>query len=139
MEFIYDGSHLKKEKESLIIKYTNDVSVWAIYEEETNTISFQARLGEETLKDFEKFEICEAFVRGMAAYAKNEGEVFKEEEVEKIPYEVLKLRSELVKANREKEKAQQLAEKLIKGIVKKKSNDNEEKMNKVIETHVDVL
>lgn len=125
MEFMYDGSHFK-EDESMIAKYSNNISVWAIFNESNNESRFEARIGEDVIRSFEKYSLCEMFVVGMAAYAKLQGEVFKESETRNLPLEIQELQEELIKTRREKEKIKQLSENLIKGIMKNGNKPTEE-------------
>lgn len=132
MSFIYEETNLKEEDENLLIKYTNDVSVWVVFDNEKKEYCYQARIGKDVLREFPKLEVCETFVDGMAQYAKREGDIFKEENINELPDDIDELRRQLYRANKEKEKSRLLAEKLIKGIVKKTGNLESENLNDII-------
>lgn len=145
MEFVYDGSHLIQNEidEEKIFSYTNGVSLWMIFNNIENTRKCLIKLNDEVIAEFKKVTEGEAFVQGMIMYAERQGEFFVK--VDKQPLVVqdselqakfVKLRNEMAKLKNEKEKAQALAGKLIKGIMKDKAENTEHKIRGILEKHV---
>lgn len=139
MEFIYDGSHLgKKGKEPLFI-YTNGLSLWIDFDMETGIQTCEVRLEDEVVKKFDKVVLGEAFIEGMKVYAEKQGEIFVPKSTLNLSEDVVLLQNQIRKITKEKEQAEKLASKLVKGVMKNKTNETEETIQKILNKHVKEL
>lgn len=148
MEFMYDGSHLIENEvdEEQIFSYTNGVSLWMVFNNKENTRKCLIKLDDEILAEFKRVTEGEAFVQGMMLHAERQGEFFVKMD-DKIfnmdqsvlQSELIKLKKENVNLRNEKEKAQALAGKLVKGIMKNNSENAERKIKYILEKYAHEL
>ena len=131
MEFIYDGSHLfeQNETEECLFDYKNGISIWMYINREKFVTKFIVKKGELVLGEFQRISEGEAFIKGMeyALCDKNETEM----EKKRSETEIEKLKKENMELRKQKQKTEELAKKLIQGIMKNKGKELSEKLEKI--------
>jgi len=148
MNYIYDGSHLKTNDidEEQVFSYSNGISLWIVFNNIENTHKCLVKHGDTVISEFKRVNEGEAFANGMLFQAEKEGEyvvkiddLLSSENNLEMKKEIIRLQKELLKINAEKEKAQALASKLVKGIMKDKAVHTEKKVREILEKHVQDL
>lgn len=139
MEFIYDGSHLGKKGKEPLFTYTNGISLWIDFDMETGKQTCEVRLDDEVLKEFDKVLLGEAFIEGMKVHAARQNEIFVPKSLLNLSDDVVLLQNQIRKITKEKEQAEKLASKLVKGVMKNKTNETEESIQKILNKHVKEL
>lgn len=144
MEFIFDGSHiLNDDTEECLFEYSNGIALWEVYKADERSTTYLVKHNQKILRECTKISEGEAFIQGMILYAEQQGDFFIKVESnvsdDELESRYLQLKKENFELRKEKEKAQKLAEKLIKGIVKDKANQTENRIHSILEKYVDEL
>ena len=136
MEYIYDGSHYAGYEEEKLFGYTNGISVWAVFNELETKYFFQVRLNDEVVKEMDRVTVAEVYVEGMEKFANTKGIHFESDARDDLPTDVQALHEEIKYLRSEKDKAQKLAAKMVKGVMKDKGKENEMAITKILQKHV---